>query len=187
MDLRRLQTDGGRHHDNARSLGLLLTFGNFRFLNLGDLTWNIEYKLVAPTDKIGLIDVYQSTHHGLDISNNPVLINTVRPYVAIFNNGPHKGGAPALTATLRDIGCLQAIFQIHRNLDAKPEENAPADLIANSAPEAVRKGESIKLSVAPDGNSYTVQVGSRGKPLRFHDSFASSAEDQLETIERQYQ
>jgi competence protein ComEC len=153
--------------DNARSLGFLLTFGNFRFIDLGDLTWNIEYKLVAPTDKIGLIDVYQSTHHGLDLSNNPVLIRTVRPYVAIYNNGPHKGGSPALTATLRDIGSLQAIFQLHRNLDAKPEENAPADLIANSEPEATCKGEGIKLSVAPDGNSYTVKVGSRGKPLRF--------------------
>ncbi len=153
--------------DNARSLGFLLTFGNFRFLDLGDLTWNIEYKLVAPTDKIGFIDVYQSTHHGLDISNNPVLIRTVRPYVAIYNNGPHKGGAPALTATLRDIGSIQGIFQMHRNLDARPEENAPADLIANSTDEPNCKGEGIKLSVAPDGNSYTVQVGPRGKPLRF--------------------
>ena len=153
--------------DNARSLGFLLTFGNFRFLDLGDLTWNIEYKLVAPTDKIGLIDVYQSTHHGLDISNNPVLVRTVRPFVAVYNNGPHKGGAPALTATLRDIGSIQGIFQMHRNLDAGPEDNAPADLIANSGDEANCKGEAIKLSVAPDGNSYTVQVGAKGKPLRF--------------------
>lgn len=159
--------------DNARSLGFLLTYGNFRFLDLGDLTWNIEYKLVAPTDKIGFIDVYQSTHHGLDVSNNPVLLRTVRPYVAIYNNGPHKGGAPALTATLRDLGCLQAIFQLHRNLDARPEDNAPADLIANSEPEASCQGESIKLSVAPDGDSYTVKVGSRGKPLRFATRFGS--------------
>ncbi len=160
--------------DNARSLGFLLTFGNFRFLDLGDLTWNIEYKLVAPTDKIGLIDVYQSTHHGLDISNNPVLIRTIRPIVAIYNNGPHKGGAPALTSTLRDISTLQGIFQMHRNLDTGPENNAPANLIANSADTANCKGETIKLAVAPDGNSYTVQVA-RGKPLRFMTRFQPAA------------
>jgi len=157
--------------DNANSLGFLLTYGNFRFIDLGDLTWNIEYKLVSPTDKIGFVDVYQSTHHGLDISNNPVLIKTIRPMVAIYNNGPHKGGAPALTATLRDIGSLQGIFQMHRNLDAKPEDNAAAELIANAEDTANCKGEGIALSVAPNGDSYTVQVGSHGKPLKFETRF----------------
>lgn len=160
--------------DNARSLGFLLSYGNFRFLDLGDLTWNIEYKLVSPTNKIGFVDVYQSTHHGLDISNNPVLVRTVRPIVAIYNNGPHKGGSPALTSTLRDIGSLQGIFQMHRNLDAKEEENAPADLIANAEDTDKCRGEGIKLVVAPDGNSYTVQVGPRGKPLRFETRFQSN-------------
>ena len=153
--------------DNARSLGFLLTYGEFRFLDLGDLTWNIEYKLVTPTNKIGLVDVYQSTHHGLDISNNPLLVRAVRPNVAIYNNGPHKGGSPALTATLRDLGSVQAIFQLHRNLDAKPEENAPADHRANAEADPNDKGEYIKLSVAPDSMSYTVQVGARGKPALF--------------------
>ena len=87
--------------DNARSLGFVLSCGDFRFLDLGDLTWNVEYKLVHPSDKIGPIDVYQSTHHGLEISNNPVVIKTVQPRVAIFNNGARISCVSAPTAPLR--------------------------------------------------------------------------------------
>src|SRR5439155_6725502 len=101
--------------DNARSLGFLLSYGGFRFLDLGDLTWNIEYKLVHPTDKIGLVDVYQVTHHGLDQSNNPVLMQTVKPRVAICNNGPRKAGQVRVIADFRRVEGIQAIYQLHRN------------------------------------------------------------------------
>lgn len=167
--------------DNARSLGFLLSFGGFRFLDLGDLTWNIEYKLVAPTNKIGLIDVYQSTHHGLEISNNPVVIKSVRPTVAIFNNGPKKGGHPDVIATLRSLPTIQhrderdpnktffAIYQMHKNLTAPSGVNAPNEFIANMEDSDKCKGDGyIKLSVAPDSKSYTVMVSSsRAKPVRY--------------------
>jgi beta-lactamase superfamily II metal-dependent hydrolase len=148
--------------DNARSLGFVLAFGKWRFLDLGDLTWNIEHKLVSPTDKIGLVDVYQVTHHGLEISNNPVLIKTVQPRVAIFNNGPGKGGHPMVTGTLRRIPGIEGIYQMHRNLKATDAENAEPDMVANDG----RKKESgniIHLAVAEDAKSYSVTVGSKGK------------------------
>ncbi len=151
--------------DNAKSLGFLLSYGGFRFLDLGDLTWNIEYKLVHPSDKIGPVDVYQSTHHGLEISNNPVVINTVRPRVAIFNNGARKGCHPSVTAALRRSPDIQAIYQLHRNLTVAAQENTEPDMIAN--PDEQCEGESIRLAVSPDGKSYTVTVGSRGKPRRY--------------------
>src|SRR5437763_10137208 len=118
--------------DNAKSLGFLLSYGGFRFLDLGDLTWNMEYKLVHPSDKIGLVDVYQVTHHGLDIGNNPVLINTVRPRVAVFGNGPEKGCAPAVTTALRRSPEIKAIYQMHRNVKVGSQENTDPDLIANA-------------------------------------------------------
>jgi competence protein ComEC len=151
--------------DNAKSLGFLLSYGGFRFLDLGDLTWNMEYKLVHPTDKIGLVDVYQVTHHGLESSNNPVLIKTVQPRVAIYNNGPRKGGHPSVTGTLRRLPEIQAIYQLHRNILVGAQENTDPEFIAN--PDEKCQGEHIKLSVAPDGKSYTVTVGSRGKPRRY--------------------
>jgi competence protein ComEC len=151
--------------DNARSLGFLLSYGRFRFLDLGDLTWNIEYKLVHPSDKIGLVDVYQSTHHGLPISNNPVVIKTVEPRVAVFNNGPRKGGDPGVIATLRRLPQIKAIYQLHRNVTAGSQENTDPEFIANADENC--RGEFIHLAVAPDSRSYTVTVGSQGKPRRY--------------------
>ena len=151
--------------DNARSLGFLLSYGGFRFLDLGDLTWNLEYKLVAPSDKIGPVDVYQVTHHGMDLSNNPVLLKTVRPHVAVMNNGAKKGGASSVVADLRRLPDLQAFYQLHKNAATGALENADADCIAN--PEEKCEGEPIRLAVAPDAKSYAVTVGWKGKTRRF--------------------
>jgi beta-lactamase superfamily II metal-dependent hydrolase len=151
--------------DNAKSLGFLLSYGNFRFLNLGDLTWNNEFKLVAPTDKIGPVDVYQVTHHGLDISNNDVLVRTVKPRVAIFANGPRKGCMPAVTATLRKLPEAPVIYQMHRNVTVGAEENTDPELIAN--PDEDCKAQPIKLAIAADGKSYAITLGSKARPKRF--------------------
>jgi competence protein ComEC len=151
--------------DNARSLGFLLTYGDFRFLDLGDLTWNVEYKLVHPTDKIRPVDVYQVTHHGLDQSNNPVLIQTVKPRVAVCNNGARKGAHVSVIATLRRVEGIEAIYQLHKNVTAGDAENTEPAFIANA--EEKCQGESIRLATAPDGKTYTVTVGSNGKPRTY--------------------
>jgi competence protein ComEC len=158
--------------DNAKSLGFLLSYGGFRFLDLGDLTWNVEYRLIHPSDKIGPVDVYQVTHHGLNNSNNPVLIRTVQPRVAVYNNGARKGCHPAVTATLRRIDGLKAIYQMHRNLTVGAQENTDPDYIAN--PDEKCRGESIKLAVAADGKNYTITVGSKGRPHRYETRAAAA-------------
>jgi beta-lactamase superfamily II metal-dependent hydrolase len=151
--------------DNAMSISLLFRFGPFTFLDCGDLTWNVEYDLVCPYDPIGKIDVFQVTHHGLDTSNNPVLVNTVQPIVAIFNNGARKGAAPAVMHTLRSLPELKGIYQLHRNETVGSELNASPAFIANS--EAACQGEYVRVRVAREGKSYTVQAGAKGATTRF--------------------
>ena len=42
--------------ENNESVGILLTFGKFKFLDLGDLPWNYEKALVCPQNLIGTVD-----------------------------------------------------------------------------------------------------------------------------------
>lgn len=146
--------------DNARSLGWVLEYKGFKFLNLGDLTWNVEHKLVCPKDLIGPVDVYQMTHHGLDISNHPAVLQAASPTVVVINNGPKKGGTAKAFARLKDLAGLKDVWQGHRNVQTPPADNAPPEFVANDG-EAC-KGEHIKLSVHPSGKSYAVEIPSKG-------------------------
>lgn len=139
--------------DNANSLGFLMTYGSFKFYNGGDLTWNVENKLVCPDNLVGAVDVFQVNHHGVDNSNNPALVRALNPKVAIIGNGPRKGADARTFATLKEVPEV-AIYQLHRNL--RTTSNAPADYVAND--DELCRGEFIKLSVAPGGKSYSVSV-----------------------------
>ena len=153
--------------DNAKSVSVLFTFGKFRFMTCGDLTWNTEAKLMTPNNPIGQIDMFMVTHHGLNVSNNPVMVLALDPRVAVTCNGPTKGGAPETIATLKKVASLQAMYQLHRNIKLTENEQAPVANIANQEDTSTCKGTWIKASVAKDGSSYTVQVGAEGKPREF--------------------
>jgi hypothetical protein len=151
--------------DNARSLAILFSLGRFQFFDAGDLTWNVEKKLVCPVDLIGKVDLYQVTHHGMDISNHPTLVQTIAPTAAIMNNGPRKGGAPATVNLLRSIPSIEAAYQLHRNAATRAEDNTDAALIANKDQAG---GTIIRVFVEPDGSSFTVQIGEDGPRRRFN-------------------
>lgn len=152
--------------DNANSVVLLVKFGDFRFFDAGDLTWNNEAKLVCPKNLVGKVDVYQVTHHGLDASNNPLVIRTLEPRVAIMNNGVTKGCMPEVFANLKEQKSLQAIYQVHKNLRADGAENNVEDeYIANTEKEC--DGNPIHLAVAADGTKYTVSIPASGHRQSF--------------------
>ncbi|MCX8038858.1 MAG: MBL fold metallo-hydrolase, partial [Candidatus Sumerlaeia bacterium] len=151
--------------DNARSIALVLRYGRFDAFLGGDITWNVEHHLAHPKNIVGEVDVYQVTHHGLDLSNNPVLLKALNPTVCIAMNGPRKGIQPNTFAALRQLPAMQALYQIHFNTQYGEAGNTAPEFIANyKDPNA---GEFIKVSVDAAQGIYTVSIGEKGTPRTF--------------------
>jgi len=144
--------------ENARSVGTVISFGSFRLLDLGDLTWNKEHDLVCPQNRIGPVDVYLTTHHGLAISGAPVLVHAVKPRVAIMNNGAKKGGAAEAWSTVRSSPGLVDLWQLHYAVDAGRDHNVAEELIANLDETTAHN---LRLTAQRDG-SFVVTNGRNG-------------------------
>lgn len=136
--------------ENARSIGMLITYGKFRFLDLGDLTKKKEIELACPKNLIGTTDLFLVTHHGTDLSNAKALVQALHSKAAIMDNGPHKGGKPAAWQIVHDAPGLQDLWQLHYAMDSDKDHNVSEQFIAN-LDEANDAGHYIKVTAEPDG------------------------------------
>ena len=50
--------------ENAQSVGTHYTFGRFKAVHMGDLTWNKEHDLMCPSNRLGTVDLFVVSHHG---------------------------------------------------------------------------------------------------------------------------
>ncbi len=117
--------------ENARSIGFLLTFGKFKFVDLADLTWNKELEIACPEHFVGPVDLFVTTHHGSDQSNPAAIVHGLRPRVAVMNNGARKGGSPSAWKVISTSPGLSDMWQLHHSIAGGSEANVAADRIAN--------------------------------------------------------
>jgi competence protein ComEC len=155
-EARRVNDDPG---ENGQSIGLMIRYGTFCLLDLGDLSWNGELDLACPNNLLGTVDVYLTTHHASETSGPAAMVHALHPRVAIMNNGARKGGAPDVWRTLRKSPGLGDIWQLHYSVEGGESNNAPPQFIANL--EERCKGYGLKLSVGSNG-SFTVTNARNG-------------------------
>lgn len=145
--------------DNSASVGMLFTFGAFRFLDLGDLTQDLEFQMACPVNRIGEVDLLLTTHHGSGQSNAPVLVHALKYRVAIMNNGARKGGDPPVLQTVKSAPGIEDLWMLHYSVAAGADGNVAEPMIANlgdvSDPAVKDTGFGIQVSVQPNG-AFTV-------------------------------
>jgi competence protein ComEC len=118
--------------ENAQSVGSIITFGKFRVAHMGDLTWQKEFDLMCPANRIGAIDLFVVTHHGQPVSNSEVFAHAIEPRVAIMNNGTRKGGQPEAMKILHSAPRLEDLWQMHFSTLSGQDYTVPGLFIANT-------------------------------------------------------
>jgi beta-lactamase superfamily II metal-dependent hydrolase len=159
--------------ENQRTVGVLVSYNNFTYLNTIDIDWGTEMILACPTNKVGAVTIFQTGRHGAgDGANAPGFVGAIKPQVVIVNNGPRKGfGAtddrvkpivvPGKTTTPYErvtylryskMPSTEGIWQGHLSLlDKDPAHNTAQDQIANFEETKDCPGHAITASVAADG------------------------------------
>jgi competence protein ComEC len=117
--------------ENAQSVSSYITFGKFRVVHMGDLTYNKELDLMCPANRLGTTDLFIVSHHGQAISNSPALVYALRPRAAIINNGTRKGGHPDAMRVLFASPGLEDLWEMHFSLLSGQEYTVPGAFIAN--------------------------------------------------------
>jgi beta-lactamase superfamily II metal-dependent hydrolase len=162
--------------EDAQSIGVLVTFGAFRFIYLGDLTWNESLDLFCPRNKVGTVDAYLITHHAqsydatmgayyFGLSAAPKAeVHGLRPRVAILSLGSmgHRLGNAKAMETVHASPGLEDLWQTDLvRAGGESKHNAPEPFIANITEEPKPELRYIKPSASADG-SFTVTNSRNG-------------------------
>jgi competence protein ComEC len=150
--------------ENPRSTGILVRFGLFSFLDLGDLTKPKEIALICPNNPLGSVSLYLVNHHGFNQSNTKAFVDAIHPRVAIMDNGAHKAGSPEAWQTVHESPGLLNLWMLHTAEDSDAAHNSTEALIANPKGD----GDSHYLKVVADGDgSFSITNSRTGRTKRY--------------------
>ena len=166
-----LATPPNDDSENSRSIGTLITFGKFRFLDMGDLSEKQELELACPNNMIGTIDLYLVTHHGAGGSNAKALVWGLAPRVTVMENGVDQGDDPATWQIIHESPGLEDLWQLHVSAMGEVPRNVAEPFIANLDEKS--EGNYIKVSADRDGN-FTV-FNSRTKETKSYNKTGNGA------------
>ena len=135
--------------ENTHAIGIRITFGEFRVVDLADLTDDREFDLMCPNNLIGSADLFMVSHHGQPRANSTALVHAIESRVAIMNNGMAKGGHPEVMRVIHSAPGLEDLWQLHASQLGGDEYDSPGLFVANVSPPP------------HDGPAYWIKVSAR--------------------------
>jgi hypothetical protein len=165
--------------DDGQSVGVTLRHGKFRFVYLGDLTWNTANSLFCPENRIGPVDAYLVTHHAQSMPSamggyyhglsccSAAEVHGLNPRVAFLSMGSlgHKAGTPAAMQVLKEIPGLDLWQTEYIREGGEKGFNGPEEYAANIG-ERSEKVPFIQMTARADG-SFSVTNSRNGVTRKY--------------------
>ncbi len=150
--------------ENPRSAGVLVRFGKFRFLDLGDLTKAKEIPLVCPDNLIGHVDLYLVNHHGFNLSNSKPSSTPSTPAWPSWTTARTRPAVPKRGRRCMRAPGLLDLWMLHTAEDSDAAHNSADPLIANL--KGGSDGNWLKVVAHHDG-SFSVTNARTGETKKY--------------------
>jgi len=152
--------------ENGYSVALLISFQGFNYFIAGDLTEEVEERIVAEA-ALGEIDVYKVSHHGSATSSTAEFVQRIRPEVAIISNGSHCGYRHPQASVLANLRLIPgvAIYQTNQLSCANMGSGENVNNANIADPQTSDSDGHISIIVS-DG-SFVVSLPARGTSQAF--------------------
>jgi hypothetical protein len=161
--------------EDGQSVGVVIAHSKFRFIYLGDLTWQSSTRLFCPSNKVGTVDAYLVTHHAQSMGNelgdyyaglsccSIAEVSALHPRVGLVSMGKegHRyGNSEAITTVKAQPG--MDLWQTEKITGGgEAGHNAPDDYISNIGGPPPEQVPYLKVEARADG-SFTMTNGRNG-------------------------
>jgi len=106
---------GSSQFENSASVGLLIEYGDFDYLTMGDLTgggYSTPDVELPVGNRVGDVDVHHASHHGSSTSSSLAFVQTITPDLAIVSSGENNGYGHPTVETLLNLSSPAAAIPI---------------------------------------------------------------------------
>lgn len=132
------------------SVGYMLKFGDFEFLDLGDLTAAYAEELACPRNLLGSVELVELPRHSAADAMPKALLSALSPLVAVVSNGIDKDLDADAYEQLFELMGLEALWATHRPQVADAELLVE-DRFANLESGAKHTAHFLRARVAASG------------------------------------
>lgn len=153
--------------ENGYSLGLIVSYNGFDFLIAGDVTEDVEGKLVSQ-QVLKDVDVYHVSHHGANTSSCQAFLDAIKPEVCIVSSGTNGTYKHPRKVTIERLESIPSeIYQLNKNMQQAQYPGAVKNVPDDHIGDLDCIGDEGTILIEVTATNYTIRLLGPGTSKAF--------------------